>query len=53
MPMPTNVKPVSKLPQPDSIRDELEKQAWIQNPKLANRLNNRRVDGKASQHQLF
>jgi len=46
MPMPSNVKPVSKLPQPDSIRDELEKQAWIQNPKLANRLNNRRVDGQ-------
>jgi len=46
MSVPTDVKPASNLPQTGSIRDELEKQAWIQNPKLANRLNNRRVDGK-------
>ena len=46
MPMPTNVKPISKLSQPGSIRAELEKQAWIQNPKLANRLDKRREDGK-------
>ncbi|MDX2417696.1 MAG: VIT domain-containing protein [Xanthomonadales bacterium] len=44
--MPANLKPASNLPQTGSIRDELEKQAWIQNPNLANRLNNRRVDGK-------
>ena len=29
-----------------SIRDELEKRAWVQNPDLANRLNNRLEGGK-------
>ena len=45
MSVPIDVKPVSNLPQTGSIRDELEKQVWIQNPKLAHRLNNRQVDG--------
>ena len=45
MSKPANVKTYSNRPQPGSIRDELEKQAWIQNPKLAHRLSNRRVDG--------
>ncbi len=37
----------SNMPGPHrSIRDELEKRAWVQNPDLANRLNNRLEGGK-------
>ena len=36
----------AKSGQHRSIRDELEKQAWVQNPDLANRLNNRLEGGK-------
>jgi len=46
--MPTHTKPKDNSGQGQhrSIRDELEKRAWIQNPDLANRLNNRLEGGK-------
>lgn len=36
-----------------SIRDELEKRAWIQNPKLAQRLSKRRMDEKQQPISCF
>ena len=43
MSKPTNA---NTHPQSGSIRDELEKQAWVETPKLAHRLSKRRIDKK-------
>jgi len=43
MSKPTNA---NTHPQSGSIRDELEKQAWVETPKLAHRLSKRRIDRK-------
>ena len=43
MSKPTNA---NIYPQSNSIRDELEKQAWVETPELANRLSKRRIDQK-------
>jgi len=46
MPKHTKSTDNNRPGQARSIRDELEKRAWVQNPDLANRLNNRLEGGK-------
>jgi Ca-activated chloride channel family protein len=53
MSKPTNANTLSNRTQTGSIRDELEKQAWIQNPNLANRLSNRQVDERRHNANWF
>lgn len=49
----SNTKTRNNRLQTGSIRDDLEKQAWIQNPNLALRLNNRRVTEKRHNISCF
>ena len=49
----SNKRTRSERPHGGSIRDELEKQAWIQNPKLALRLSTRQADEKRHTTSCF
>ena len=53
MSKPTNTNTLSNRTQTGSIRVELEKQAWIQNPNLATRLSNRQADERRHNGSWF
>ncbi len=53
MSKPTKTNTLSNRNQSGTIRDELEKQAWIQNPNLAVRLSKRQTDEKPHNSSWF
>ncbi len=53
MPKPINIKTHSNTTQTGSIRDELEKQTWIQHPNLAHRMRDRIPHGEPRNSNWF